>query len=119
MACEMVIRPIGSIIPGAEPEKYIRPEVMDQIIDSILAEADRGKLLFGAITKSGCNDFETKDYERVVIHRFRHRCRLPNPEIEGTATITRKEPSCTPKTSRSLAASLRIATCQTSFAMIG
>ena len=40
--------------------------------------------------ESGCNDLETEDYENVTIHRFRHRCRLPNPEIEGQATITRK-----------------------------
>jgi hypothetical protein len=94
-ACEMVIEPIRSIIPRAEPDKYIRPEVMDQIIDEILPESDRGKLLVGAVTKSGCNDLEIEDYENVTIHRFRHRSRLPNPEIEGKATITGKNPSCT------------------------
>lgn len=76
-ACEMVIEPIRSIIARTEPDRYIRPEVMDQIIDEILPESDRGKLLFGAVTKSGCNDLETEAYENVTIHRFRHRCRRP------------------------------------------
>ena len=93
-ACEMVIERKRSIIPLGEGENYVRPEVMTDIIDKVLPEADRGKLLLGVVTKSGCNDLETRDYENVTIHRFRHRCRLPNPEIEGTATITRKNTSC-------------------------
>jgi hypothetical protein len=94
-ACEMVIEPTISIMRQAEPGKYIPPELMDQIIDEVVTEADRGKLLFAAVTKSGCNDLETKDYENITIQRFRHRCRLPNPDIEGRATITRKDPRCT------------------------
>jgi hypothetical protein len=92
--CEMLIEPIRSIIPHDEPAKYMRPEVMTEIIDEVLPEADRGKLLFSYVTKSGCNDLETRDYENVTIHRFRHRCDLPSPEIEGEATITRKNSSC-------------------------
>jgi hypothetical protein len=93
-ACEMVIERTRSIIPRDEAENYVRPEVMTEIINEVLPEADRGKLLLGVVTKSGCNDLETMDYENVTIHRFRHRCRLPNPEIEGEATITRKNSSC-------------------------
>jgi hypothetical protein len=72
----------------------MRPEVMTEIIDEVLPEADRGKLLLGAVTKAGCNDLETEAYGNVTIHRFRHRCLLPNPEIEGGARITRKSLSC-------------------------
>jgi hypothetical protein len=93
-ACEMVIERKRSIIPRDVAESYVRPEVMTKIIDEVLSEADRGKLLLNVVTKSGCNDLETDDYENVTIHRFRHRCRLPNPEIEGTATVTRKNTSC-------------------------
>lgn len=93
-ACEIVIEPIRSIIPRNESDMYMRPELMTEIIDEVLPEASRGKLLFGVVTKSGCNDLETEDYENVTIHRFRHRCALPNPEIEGRATITRKNTSC-------------------------
>ncbi len=93
-ACEIVIEPIRSIIPRAEPDKYIRPEVMDQIIGEVLPEAVRGKLLFGAVIEDGCNDLELKDYENVTIQRFRSRCGLPNAETEETARITRKNPSC-------------------------
>jgi hypothetical protein len=94
-ACEMVIEPIRSIIPRNDSDMYIRPELMTEIIDEVLPEASRGKLLLGVVTKSGCNDLETEDYENVTIHRFRHRCNLPNPEIAGEATITRKNTSCT------------------------
>jgi hypothetical protein len=93
-ACEMVIEPMRSIVPHDQPAKYMRPEVMTEIIDEVLPEADRGKLLLGVVTKAGCNDLETDDYENVTINRFRHRCLLPNPEIEGAARITRKSPSC-------------------------
>jgi hypothetical protein len=93
-ACEMLIEPIRSIFPNHETAKYTRPEVMTEIIDEVLPEADRGKLLFAAVTKAGCNDYEISDYENVKIARFRHRCLLPNPEIEGAARITRKSPSC-------------------------
>lgn len=92
--CEMVIEPTRSIIPRDEPAKYMRPEVMTEILDEVLPEVDRGKLLFSAVTKSGCNDLETRDYENVTIHRFRHRCVLPNSEIEGTATVTCKGAVC-------------------------
>ena len=94
-ACEMVIEPLRSIIPRNESDMYMRPEVMTEIIDEVLPKASRGKLLLGLVTKSGCNDLETEDYENVTIHRFRHRCNLANPEIEGAATITRKNTSCT------------------------
>jgi hypothetical protein len=94
-ACEMVIEPLRSIIPHDESPTYMRPEVMTEIIDEVLPEAYRGKLLRSVVTKSGCNDLETKEYENVTIHRFRHKCDLPNPEIEGQATITRKHTSCT------------------------
>ena len=92
--CEMLIEPIRSIIPHDEPAKYMRPEVMTEIIDEVLPETDRGESLLRVVTKAGCNDFETDDYENVTIDRFRHRCLLPNPEIEGAARITRKSPSC-------------------------
>jgi hypothetical protein len=94
-ACEMLIEPLRSIIPRNESAIYMRPEVMTEIIDEVLPEAIRGKLLHSFVTKSGCNDFETKEYENVTINRFRHNCDLPNPEIEGQATITWKNTSCT------------------------
>jgi hypothetical protein len=93
-ACEMLIEPTRSIIPNDEPAEYMRPEVITEIIDEVLPEADRGKLRLRAVTKAGCNDFEIIDYENVKIARFRHRCLLPNPEIEGAARITHKSPSC-------------------------
>jgi hypothetical protein len=91
----MQIEPIHSIIPRDEPDKYMRPEVMAEIIDEFLPEGGRGRLLLRTVTKSGCNDLETVDYENVTIRRFRHWCRLPSPEVEEAATITRKNPSCT------------------------
>jgi hypothetical protein len=93
-ACRMVIRPTLSIIPGDESTKYMRPEVVAQIIDEVLPEADRGELLLGLVTKSGCNDYETMDFQDVTVSRFRHKCDLPKPEIEGEATVTRKNPAC-------------------------
>jgi MarR family len=93
-ACQMVVEPTHSIIPRDEPAKYTRPEVVDEIIDEVLPDADRGKLLFGIVTKSGCNDYQRDDYQNFTVSRLRHNCSLPNPEIEGVATLTRKSLLC-------------------------
>lgn len=93
-ACQMVVEPTRSIIPRHEPDRYMRPEVVTEIIDEILPEAERGELLLGVVTKSGCNDYETDDYQNFTVSRSRHKCHLPNPEIEGAATVTRKGSSC-------------------------
>lgn len=91
--CEMLIGPMRSIIPRNEAAIYMRPEVMTEIIDEVLPEANRGKLLRSFVTKSGCNEIETKEHENVTIIRFRHKCDLPNPKIEGEAMITWKNSS--------------------------
>jgi len=93
-ACRMVVGPTRAIIPRIEPAQYMRPEDVKEIISEVLPEADRGDLLFGVVTQSGCNDLETMDYQNVTIHRFRHKCDLPKPEIEGEATIMRKNGEC-------------------------
>jgi hypothetical protein len=90
----MAIEQTHSWIPSDEPDKYMRPEAVTEIIDEILPEAERGELRLGVVTKSGCNDLENDDYQDFTVIRFRHRCNLPSPEIEGAATITRKAPSC-------------------------
>jgi len=94
VACQMVIEPMRSIIPRDEPAKYMRPGVVTEIIDEVLPDADRDRLLLGTVTKSGCNELEMMDYQNVTISRFRTKCRLPRPETEGAATVTRKSPSC-------------------------
>ena len=93
-ACEILIGPMRSIIPRNEAAIYIRPEVMTEIIDEVLPAADRGNLLRSFVIKSGCNEIETKEYENVTITRVRHKCDLPNPEIEGQAMIERRSSSC-------------------------
>lgn len=89
-ACQMVVEPTTSIIHRDEPAKYMRPEVVTEVLEEVLPEAERGTLILRTVTKSGCNDYETIDYQNVTVSRFRHKCRLPNPEIEGAATVTRK-----------------------------
>jgi hypothetical protein len=95
-ACRMVIEPMRSIIPRVVLTKYMQPEVVTQIIDELLPEADRGELLRSLVTKSGCNDFELMDYQNVTVSRSSHTCDLPKPEIETEeeATVTRKNPAC-------------------------
>jgi len=93
-ACQMVIEPTHSIILHAEPALYMRPEAVNKIIDEILPAADRGQPLLNLVTKSGCNDYELIEYQNITVSRFRHNCQPPTLEIEGTATVTRKSPSC-------------------------
>ena len=93
-ACRMVLGPTRSIIPRDEPARYMRSEDVTGIIDEVLPEADRGEQLLGVVTKSGCNDYKTIDYDNVTVSRFRHNCQPRTLEIEGTATVTRKSPTC-------------------------
>ena len=93
-ACQMVVERMRSIIPHDEPAEYMRPEVVTEIIDVVLPEADRGSLLLRTVTKSGCNEIENADYQNVTVSRFRHKCNLPNPGIEVEATVTLKNAVC-------------------------
>jgi hypothetical protein len=90
----MVVEPAGSTIARGEPAQYMQPDDVTRIIDEVLSEADRGELLLGIVTKTGCNDYETLDYRNATVSRFRHKCDLPKPEIEGAATVRRKNPAC-------------------------
>jgi hypothetical protein len=51
-ACEMLIGPMRSVIPRHEAAIYMRPEVMTEIIDDVLPEANRGKLLRSIVTNN-------------------------------------------------------------------
>jgi hypothetical protein len=93
-ACRMVLGTIRSTIPRDEPAQYMRSEDVTGIIGEVLPEADRGEQLRRVVTKSGCNDYETIDYDNVTVSRFKHRCNLPKPEIEGEATVMRKNTAC-------------------------
>ena len=93
-ACQMVIEPRHSILRRNESAKYMRPEVVTEILEEVLPQADRGTQLRRTVTKSGCNDFEVIEYENATITRTAHECNLPNPEIEAEATVTVKNPGC-------------------------
>jgi hypothetical protein len=49
----MLIAPMRSIVPPDQPAKHLRPEVMTEMIDEVLPEGDRGKLLPGVVSKAG------------------------------------------------------------------
>ena len=53
VACQIVVEPRHPIIPRDEPAKYMRPEVVTEILDEVLPEAERGELILRKLTKSG------------------------------------------------------------------
>ena len=93
-SCRMVLGPTRSILPREEPVQYMRSGDVTGIIDEVLTDADRGKQLRRVVTRSGCNGYETIDYDNVTVSRFSHGCDLPKPEMEGEATVMRKNPAC-------------------------
>jgi hypothetical protein len=93
-ACRMVLGPTRSILPSEEPVLYMRSEDVTDIINDVLTDVDRGEQLRRVVTRSGCNDYEIIDYENVTVSRFSHRCDLPQPQMEGEATVMRKNPAC-------------------------
>jgi hypothetical protein len=93
-ACRMLLEPEVSILRKNEPAKYLRPELVTEILEEIIPESDRGAETSHSITKSGCNEIDIAEYLHVTIVRFRHNCQLPDPETEGRATTTRKDAAC-------------------------
>jgi hypothetical protein len=93
-ACQMLLEPKGSILTSDKPAKYLRPELVTEILDEVIPESDRGAETSHSVTKSGCNEIDIAEYLRVTIVRFRHNCQLPDPETEGRATTTRKDAAC-------------------------
>jgi hypothetical protein len=92
--CRMLLKHKLSILRRDEPAKYLRPELVTEILDEVIPESDRCAETSHSITKSGCNEFEIAEYVHVTIVRFRHNCQLPDPETEERATITRKDAGC-------------------------
>ena len=93
-ACRMLLEPKGAILTSDKPAKYMRPDVVTEILNEAIPESNRGTEISRTITKSGCNEFEIAEYLHVTIMRSRHNCQLPNPETEGRAAITRKDAGC-------------------------
>ena len=92
--CRMLLEPQVSILRKNEPAKYLRPELVTEILDEVIPESDRGAETSHSVTKSGCNEIDIAEYLHVTIVRFRHNCQLPDPETEERATITRKDAGC-------------------------
>lgn len=92
--CGMLVGRELSLLRSNEPPKYMLPELVTEILDELIPESVRGAEMSHSITKSGCNEIDITDYGHVTVVRFRHNCRLPDPEVEGRATFTRKDAGC-------------------------
>jgi hypothetical protein len=54
----------------------------------------RGKTGLRFLTKSGCNEFLTEEFDTVTVNRSFHRCESVKAEQEVSAWITYKRSAC-------------------------
>ena|SRR5262245_34122224 len=66
-ACEAGIKPLASTASKGYESDVMPSETAKEIVDEIIPEAKRGKLIGRIVTKNGCISLETSGYEKVTI----------------------------------------------------
>ncbi len=94
LACQIVLERKQSLLHGQQEPKYMRPEVVDQIIDEIIPPASRGRSINTLLESMGCAEGRAEEYENVWIGRHWDMCVPLKPERESTATVVFKRPEC-------------------------
>jgi hypothetical protein len=68
-ACEAIIKPKSSLTPNADSSETMSAELVSEIIDEVVAVAQRGKLINELSVNGGCNGWRISIYENVTISR--------------------------------------------------
>ena len=94
-ACEMVIEPETSIQRPTDKEQSMAPRTVSRIIDELIPESERGRLLNRMIQSMGASEHQVADYQNVTIDQYFVRY-LPANHDETSATVVRKDGPCSP-----------------------
>jgi len=97
MACRLLIESHQALFHAEENSPPMSSEAVTEILEEVVPTHIRGKQTGRRITASGCNEFQTIDYENASITRSTHNCLPSKPEREIRATITFKRDICQPK----------------------
>jgi hypothetical protein len=94
LACQIVLERKQSLLHGQQEPKYMRPEVVDQIIDEVVPAESRGRSINTLLESMGCAEGRIEEYENVWIGRHRNMCLPLKPERESTASVVFKRHEC-------------------------
>jgi hypothetical protein len=94
LACQIVLERKQPLLHSQQEPKYMRPEVVDQIIDETVPSESRGHSVNTLLESMGCAEGRVEEYENVWIGRHWNMCLPLKPERESTATVVFKRPEC-------------------------
>jgi hypothetical protein len=94
LACQIVLERKQPLLHREQEPKYMRPEVVSQIIDEIVPFASRGRSINILLESMGCSEGRLEEYENVWIGRYSNMCVPLKPERESTATVVFKRTEC-------------------------
>jgi hypothetical protein len=92
--CQIVVEPTRSILPRGEPDKEVRPESLEEVLDEVLPGQNRGIVVATWAVLAGRIAVRQSDYENVVISRTVVHPSPDKPEMETGITVQRKESAC-------------------------
>jgi hypothetical protein len=94
LACQIVLERKQPVLHGQQEPKYMRPEVVDQIIDEIIPSASRGRSVNKILESMGCAEGRVEEYENDWIGHYSNMCVPLKPEREDRATVVFKRGEC-------------------------
>jgi hypothetical protein len=92
--CQMVVGPTRSIIPRDDPDKEMRPESLEQVLDEALPEQSRGSIVTTSTVLAGRIAVRQLEYENVIVSHTLVHVGAGESEAETQMTVQSKETAC-------------------------
>jgi hypothetical protein len=93
--CQIVLEPPHSIIPSTDERFDSMPtDAITKLMEDLSPPSQRGKLVQAYVTKSGCNSYDVREYERVKITRSQGNCEPASPDRDFQLVITFTQRAC-------------------------
>ena len=94
LACQIVIERKQSLLHVPQTEKYMKPEIVSELIDKIVPSPSRGKEIGSFLESMGCVEGRGQEHENVWISHYSDVCMPLKPERESRAAIVFKRQAC-------------------------
>jgi hypothetical protein len=92
--CQMVVEPTRSILPRDEPDKEMQPESLEEVLDEVLPEQNRGTIVATWTVLAGRIAVRKLVYRNVVISHTVVHVSGDEPEMETGITVRSKASAC-------------------------
>ena len=95
LACQIIIeKKQQPLLHNEQALTYMAPEVVDELLDTIVPQPSRGPELNQLLESMGCAEGHAVEYENVWIGRYSDMCLPLKPERQSRATVAFKRPEC-------------------------